>query len=169
MLKFNISIVCIVLFCTNSFSQNLVYGRIPTEQRIYNYAGGVERADDFISINWNKENYKYSIYGYDDMPYVFITSQHDYESLKTTNSAAYINFNKYVLFSGLFYINPCNLMPGLGLWERGKNYYYLYFWINNKHDNLSADCQERITPLTFLIPYEYLKLTNYKVYFSEYH
>lgn len=161
-----ITIICLILLSAYSPSQSLVYQKIPTAQRTYSPVAGVQSADDFIGINWNKENYNYQTYGYDNMPYIVITNQEEYDNLKLPYSES-VDFNKYVLFSGLFSVRSCKKNPGLGYYYHlPSNRYFLYFFID-KEGIAPSNCKDIDRPITYLIPREFFYNTSV-IYFYEY-
>ena len=158
MLKGKIFIFCLVILTSCSFTQSLVYKHIPTSNRTYSAIAGIKSVDNMISINWELYNKKKS----NALPYVYtvIRSEEEYNKLKLPNSA-YVNFDKYVLFSGLFYVLSCKKAPELGLYrEITSKVQFLYFVINKRIHEDETDCEEIYKPITYLIPCEYIDRSN---------
>ncbi|MCL2597337.1 MAG: hypothetical protein FWD66_06715 [Paludibacter sp.] len=121
----------------------------------------IERVDDVVEINWEKEGYKYNLQGYNNLPYVFITNEAEYDSLRIENSAN-IDFGKFVLFSGLFCSNTCNTISHLSLIRRDNNMqYFMNFGMYRQPDlPTNVECKEIISPVTFLIPCNFFNYTQ---------
>jgi hypothetical protein len=99
----------------------------------YEFIDLITNSSNVYEINWRK-NYPYQWYGEKpySKPYVFISNQKDYDFLRTKKSE-YIDFDKYVLFFGLFDLLYNVNIPSLGVYfDNSAQELLFYFEINER-------------------------------------